>query len=451
MTERPAAATWILAALVFGVETVLLWNVECLRVYRALGAQSKALTGGAVPWSLLEFLGFASGWRSGPSDGGHWLVSLPAIAEALLPLSIGFLAVWPLIRYRRQLQPLLRFAAPIVYVGVCFLGVLYFRNVAASPWPVGVGQTWSEFKLSNWVSPVLLALAGAGVAALGRGSFRATSWICVLVIWTVASIHANSQLAKTRVAEVLRQTGRSHDPFESYREMRTLMFMAKPQETVYLDLGGSAVKSRQFAAYFLHDYPIAADWSDDAYIHPWLPKGWQDVSLTDCGWWLRRIAEANSPPKRGLSFRTGAFELRPSPDFRAVRDTVTGGYGIESDASGWWVWTPDRLEVRFRVRSMLPGEARLRFQYLANRLPRSLIVTTTGGSEARTDTIALAPAWQTWVSASFTVVAEEVVVRFSSPESPVPIGDADSRLAAFLIKNVRLEPSNDSVRALSPR
>jgi hypothetical protein len=440
ITGRRLAGGWVRAAVVFVVVIAVIWNAECLRIYRALGTQTKALTGWPVPWSLVEFLGFATGFRSGSGDGNGWLITTPAIARTLLPVILSLLAALPLVSYLRQPRHLLRWTASVVFVGLCLAGVCYFRYATPSPWPIGTGQTWNQFKLFTWLSPVLLALSGAGAAVFARSPRAVGVWACLLGGWTIASLHANNQLAGPRVAEVLLQTGYAHDPFAAYRQLRALVHATDPRGPVYLDLGGPDAKSRQMVAYFLHDYPVAADWSDDVYIYPWLPAGWQKISPADCRWWIHRAALAEKVSPRGPALRVGALELSPIPEFVATREAVSGGHGIESDTSGWWVWTASRLVARFRIRSALPTRVRLRFQYLGANLPRTMTVSLLDGANERKEAIILQPGWQNWASASFTAVDAELAIQFSSPEPPVRIGPSDSRLAAFLVKNVRLEP-----------
>ena len=45
-------------------------------------------------------------------------------------------------------------------------GILYFRYLVPSPFPKGIGQTWSQFKLANWANPFVMALVLLAIASL---------------------------------------------------------------------------------------------------------------------------------------------------------------------------------------------------------------------------------------------------------------------------------------------
>ena len=146
------------------------------------------------------------------------------------------------------------------------------------------------------------------------------------------------------------------------------------------------------------------------------------------------------------SVRALAGALRNGTEWTAVPKVTAGGYGVELDASGWWVWTPDRLGVVFHVRGRFPAVARLRFQYLGLNLPRTLVLAFRQGSARLERSLSLEPGWHDWTSEPLAITAPAVSVDFASPKPPVAIGPRDQRMAAFLIKNARLieEPNTQS-------
>ena len=138
-TARSARLEWLLAGGVSALLLLLLWNAELLRISRALTNQSHAVVGWPVPWTVLEFVAHAAGLRSASGDGDAPLFVSPLLmfvagggAAALFCAPVIY---WIRKRERSSL------AAPFVFLLLGSAAMLYFRYHAASPWPVGAGQT----------------------------------------------------------------------------------------------------------------------------------------------------------------------------------------------------------------------------------------------------------------------------------------------------------------------
>jgi hypothetical protein len=204
-------------------------------------------------------------------------------------------------------------------------------------------------------------------------------------------------------------------------------------------LGGSEHKSRQLAAYFLHDFPVIADWGEDGYIYPWLPPGWRSLSATDASWWVRPKLDAVGE----AGVRTnGSLAFSAMPNFFVSREQVTGGFGLEMDTSGWWVWSADRVVVRLRIHGKPQTLARLHFTCIAAAKPRELVIRRRVDQTAPVEQLVSFPeGWQEYVSTPFSVDGEIIEIEVSSNSPPVPLGGQDPRFVAFLVKNVRLEPT----------
>lgn len=426
----------LLAGAIFASEVLLLLNGECFRIFHALSVQKGAIVGWPISWSILDFAAHSAGMRSGSSDGDQWL--LPAsVAIAVLYIAVA-VASWSIIREcKRHRELLLRWTAPLAYIFVCIAGFMYFRFGVAAPWPTGVGQTWNQFKLSNWISPVLLATIGAGI--LGSTRRHGALPGIIIAVGLALNFHTHYRLTSERISETIRLSGRSTDPFKTFMDMRQLAMTAEPAGAIYLDLGGSEHKSRQLTAYFLQGYKVTADWSEDGYIYPFLPDGWRRLEPNDSKWWIHRAGHIDGTPA-GTKFRSGSLVFGPTPEFLASREAVAGGHGVESDESGWWTWAPENVHVNFRIHGKLPAQIRLKFTCLMAVSPRTLTLTLRHGkSIISSQQITLGEGWQNYVSEPFQIDGPELEIEIRSAGHAIPISTTDSRPVTFLAKNVRLE------------
>jgi len=421
----------------FAAWALLLLNFECYRIIHALLMQAKAVVGWPIPWSFADFGAHVLGLHAGVGDGDWWLAPpavarIIAIAVLLILLGLVLFANWPNSRRFK------RWSAPLVFVGISCAAFMLFRYAMPSPWPVGLGQSWSQFKLSNWISPVLLALLGVAFLFLNKTRLGAIAATLIMLAWLGANINAHHQLAPERIRETLRLTGRTNDPFAVYEKIRAAATAAQPAGTIFLELGGSDYKSRQIAAYFLHDFPVAADWTGDGYIYPRLPAGWESLSLATSRWMVSRrdadVKEWGSPDDQE------ALVFSAVPEFLVTRQQLTGGHGLETDASGWWAWSPDQVSVRLKILAHFPVRACLKFSCIAAAEPRELTIEAHSPTGPLIDkSITLPEGWQSYTSPPFALTDSTLDITIRSHAKPVPIGGADPRLVAFLVKNVRVE------------
>lgn len=441
LRHRPQRKNLLLAGAVFTGWTLLLLNFECVRILRALLVQSNVVVGWPVPWAAGDFVAHAIGLHSGSGDGDWWM--LPPLFARLLAFSfvalLGAMACACLVWQRRWLE---RWSPALAFFGVCALAFVFFRYGKDSPWPVGTGQSWNQFKLSNWCSPLLLAATGALIAAVARS--RAGALVAVLVLAGLlhGNIRAHLALGPTRINEALRLTGRSTRLFQTYLDIRRAAEAAEPPGVIYVDLGGSDYKSRQIVAYFLHDFAVVGDWTGDGYIVSRLPPGWEAIAASDATWWIYRKSDPGLDS--GLLPPAGILAFTPVPAFQAKRLAVTGGYAEEGDHSGWWRWSAESVSTRLQIHSKMPVRVRLKFTCIVAADPRELDISVRAGSQAVTKQVSFAEGWQEYTSEPLELNVRSVDVVIDSKATPVPLGGNDPRQVKFLIKNVRLEPVPES-------
>jgi hypothetical protein len=274
--------------------------------------------------------------------------------------------------------------------------------------------------------------------------WRRLAWLAP-VLFLTGGIFSHVALLRERVAETIRLSGRAHDVFRSYLDMRTLVGTAGLDKPVFISLGPSEYKSRQLLSYFLEDRNVAADWSDDGYIFPSLPAGWQLLSPQDSRWWIQ--SSSGAEPLDSSTLHSGNFSFSRVPAFSFTRQEVHGGYGVETDASGWWLWTERSIRAKFRLHAQLPVSVELRGAFIVAGRPRRLSVTVSShGSRVFAQDVDFSEGWQSYRSTPFTVDDETIVIEISASGEAVPIGATDNRRVSMLIKNLRLESAGTAAQ-----
>jgi hypothetical protein len=413
---------------------LLLANVELIRVFESLIKQSNVVVGGPVVWTPLQFLAHAAGFLSGAWDGNYWtFVSARATEISVLLVLACSCAV--LIRYRHRVRPD-ALSPALSMLGVCVCAWLYFRYVSPSPWNEGTGQSWNQFKLSNWASLFLL-FALTCVAALASQRGRLTRFIVIggMLLWQGSGLAWNYVLADDRTRAFREETGFDQSPFASYLQIRTVAKLAG-NEPIYLALGGPHQKNRQMFTYFLMDHPVISDWSDDGFLFPMLPEAQRTYNIQPSMW---IIAAANTTEPRPGEQRIGAMGFLRAASRRTQLLQVAGGYAEETAGASSWKWTAHRLEYRYKVLGNDPVRLQAHFVYLPASGGRHLRVEVSENQPRTIETIAMQPSWTPEAPPSFEIHSPEFSVIFESDEPPTRLSPTDSRTVGFLIKNVSLE------------
>jgi len=413
---------------------LLMTNVEILRVIQSLMVQAKAVVGSPVIWTPLQFLCHAAGFLSGSWDGSFWAFRSAHLTEAAVLLFLaGSSAV--LFRYRRRIRfAVLAPALSVLTVSIC--AWLYFRYMSPSPWNEGIGQSWSQFKISNWASLFLLFVLTCAIALASRGGRLSKSIVFGgLLLWEGSGLAWNYVLADYRTRAFRQETGFDYAPFASYLQIRAVAGLAA-KEPIYLDLGGQHHKNRQMLTYFLTDRPVVSDWSDDGYIFPMLPEAERTYIIQPSMW----IITATNAGRLGAGEqRVGALGFLRAASLRTHLIQVVGGYAQENAGASSWKWTPHRLEYRYKVLGADPLRLRARFTYLPASSGRHVRMQVSESTPRTIETIPMQPGWTAVTAPSFEVHSSEFSLIFESDEPPIRLGPADSRTVGFLIKDLSLE------------
>lgn len=315
--RRVWTRAWVPAA-----TCAVLVNAEWLHVVPGLLGNTRAVVGNPVRWHPWDFPAHALGLKASVWQRSTWITQ--SSHRYFLWLGCVGTVVWLAVmagsqqradwrHWRWQASGKRRWSVGplipvLVWTGLTLLLFLYFRYVVPSPWrernptgwPDGVGQSWSQYKITIWSSAWCVALvATLGTRWTGWGGakkekWRRIGWIVALGLWTGTGLGWNG-VAAWHGNQLLVDTGVSRNPFAVCLAMRRRLAAIPPSEWIYLDWPmGKKVKFREVMVYFLQGHPLASDWGNDGSLFPYL--GPEDAKRTsaDCQWILRY-----QPPAEG--------------------------------------------------------------------------------------------------------------------------------------------------------
>jgi len=419
----------------------LILNTELARAYAAIRMQSGAVVGNAVDWPALGFLAHALGLYGGdteqPFPGGSRAAAM--IPLGLLGISLcilGLARAWKSVRDGR-LMPVMTLLA------ILAVAFAYFRYEIPSPFALGMGQSWSQYKLSEWMHPFAMSIAVAMVAGLKARSSRRFAR-ALMGAFLVGLIIASSNGIR-RVAPVSAHLGAAADLSAYYIDFRkTVARVCAGTTRVYLALPVKDLKFRQMAALYLHDRAIASDWSDDPYVVNWLPAEEARAKLRegDCV-----VESAGARGWLAESTLIGPYQVGAGPLLGKIDlGSVSGAHVRESDGISWWHWVAHEIDVKLNPQFIPSGvrKTRIKFEY----------ATTTGqnltlrvrGVEGQLLEIPLGA--NGFPPVLFDEVVEvppsglvELSIRSEAPGAP--LSQSDQRLAAFIVRNLEVVPVRD--------
>jgi hypothetical protein len=408
---------------------LLLVNLEWIRVARTLRTESAAVVGMAVNWPWWHFLAVAMGLRTGVQDADVYLLGKPATGPACIAgVGLVLAGLWWCQRYRGKTLQLIPHLA---FLSLVFLAFVYFRYVAASPWSTGTGQSWNQFKLSNWATPSMFCLLATGIAALARKSATRSCLLSAgLLGILVAGVVCQARLAKTRTHAIREDTGLPYDPFSAFSKIHQFSAYVPKDVPIYLDMPDSLDKPREMLMYALEDHALAGDWRSDVYLSA-LREDQRNQTPVSCQWVVSMDSAA--PP---TARQAGNLWLSLCPSTLFTLQSSTGGYDREQDRTGWWHWTARQLHFTYGIIGERPQRVIVSFTHMptSDHLPVHLSV---GG---RTFELSLNAGWHNWTSEPIEInhTGDTVDVVFDSDSPPVRLSERDPRLASYSIKNLTL-------------
>src|SRR5208283_4288265 len=291
----------------FFVEVAVLVNLEMPRAFFAILGQSKALAGWPVDWRIIDFAAHSFGFRGGSGDE-VWLLGSPVISVLLLAALLVPLYLNRKALISNRFSGLLPCIAFILISGVFFL---YYRYGFPSPWPNGTGQSWSQFKIANWVSAFCMVLVGLSVLQATKRPNLYRILLFILISCSLAGVSWNYFLADPRTKNFRNEVG-SESPFSEFTTLRNYTkSIVKPDQKIYLELPNIHHKLRETVSYFLYDSELAGDWNDDGYFC-WIPKDQQSIPLSSSTYMVKFL---DQDQLRDLLPRFGNLVFVKTPDY----------------------------------------------------------------------------------------------------------------------------------------
>lgn len=426
-----------------GILSVLLLNTELGRAYAALRMQAGAVVGSPVDWSLVGYFAHALGTHGGAWDLLQW--TRPDSERGVFWAGVAITGVLCglLLSGRRSLVRitangiLMPAAVTLLALGI---GLVYFRYFVPSPFSLGVGQSWSQFKLADWAHPFLMVFLILASASVLR---RIGRWSSVIVTGTfVVTLFMAASFGILRTTPLMHHYPGVQDLNAFYHDFRTTVLNICSNATVYLSLFDQHHKFRQMAAYYLPDRRVASDWTGDGYITATLPSDriQETVAPGDCviepdgsGGWLS-AGTAVGP------FRVGIYD----GDGKIRVLSIAGAHGRETDGANWWHWVESTAIFELRPEAIVEGMTRTRISFEYGTRPRQTLVVRVSTSDGNSrefrlegqkdgmarfvETVALPP----------ERIAE---MRIESDGQATPLSEQDQRMAAWLIRNLSVTPS----------
>ena len=318
------AACWVPA-----LTCLLLVNLEWIRAVKGILTNISAVVANPVDWSVPDFPAHALGLKSSIWEDSRWINA--DAYHHLLWLGCIPIVIWLLVmagsqvpsRWRHWLRPPTRLARwhgravipAAVWVLLTALLFVRFRYFVRSPWhdhpdgwPDGVGQSWSQYKLTIWASFAFITVVASAVVGLATWTrSRAVRWaiVLVLIVWCGTGLGWNYLLAGRRGRNLLVDTGTRKDPLVACLAVRQMVARLPVGDWIYLDwpADGSQGKFRELLVYYLSDHPLVSDFKDDGYIFPYLTPADARRTREDCQWVLqyRPPTDGNPPTVGGMT------------------------------------------------------------------------------------------------------------------------------------------------------
>jgi len=422
----------------------LLLNTELIRAYSALHTQSSAVVGSPVNWSLLGFVAHSVGVHGGAWDRFQW-----AIPDKLWSISFFFGAVLSgqiaviLLMARRAIW---RIAVkgemlPTAMILLVFIvAFLYFRYLVPSPFTLGIGQSWSQFKLAEWAHPFATAFVIFGAINLREnlGKYFKPAVISIFLLGLVSA----SFIGVKRTTPLVQYYGGTHDLNKFYQDFqKTVSDNCPLTAPIFLALNGPHHKFRQMAVCYLPDREVRSDWMDDGYIYSRLPIEHQTQMLMpgDCvieprtgDGWLNQGATIGP-------FRVGMYDGKG----RVRITSATGAYDRETEAGNWWHWVGKKVVFELQPSNIAQtaDHTKLKFEYSTRSAQDLTIIIQTQNNEIR-QFVVHSEGKETAVFEKVMDLPPNELTEFSveTDGQATRLSEQDARQAAWAVRNVSIIP-----------
>ncbi|MGM9452441.1 hypothetical protein ACTAZI_03805 [Legionella bozemanae] len=441
--------------LIFLLFSLVILNTELMRTYSALRLQSHTIVGTPVDWTLVGYLAHALGIHGGAWDIFQWTkpdytgkdifqwTDPSYVNRYILSGYCIFLLVLACLTLRvNQLKRFVLngvFLPTIMVLLVLGAGFIYFRYFVQTPLPIGKRQSWSQFKLSDWSHPFLMAILLFAFASWWQ--FR--KWLFYVTISVVLFIGLSSALwmSMMRIQPLLAEYENINNLDHFYLNLRKeVLANCPPSVPIYLAIPTND-KLKQMMAYFLADRELNSDWHNDGYISPWLPLAKKSPHLQKEQCVIESVNHKIFLEK-GMAIGPIKLGILPGESRVHIVD-VSGTYDKENDKYNWWRWVEHKAHfkllplfiskkikhTRLQFEYSTRGQQQLTLHIMTKNGAYKNIVVDSKGDEllAFNQIINLSPNELT-----------EIVIETNGKASP--LSSSDQRKAALIIRNLSVRP-----------
>ena len=425
------------------VIATLFLNLEIIRVINAIILQSGIVVGGPVDWPLIGFLSHAFGLHGGVWDVFQWSKDSGSIYFYLSATPIFILIGLILWNFKFLIKNTFyqEFLPAIVLMAIFIILFMYFRYLVPSPFEKGIGQSWNQFKLSEWIFPFTMVLVEILILNLFRISkfFFYTILICLFSIGILTTV----QFSIDRSKSVSNYYGEGHlENF--YKEFQNAIKINCSQEApLYLSLKDEHHKFRQIAVYLLPNREIKSNWMEDSFIYPYLPLELRTTTpmIGDCI--VERIGLEVFLQKNTET--VGKFRVGMYQNPIAVKiDSVNNAYDIERDSNNWWYWVKDMITFKFiTVGKSEQVSTKLYFEYVTKTQQTiTLNLIFNNGVIVPLKFIPKVNSLEVFemIFKENPTQLRNIIIETDSEAGQ--LSDIDSRRAAFMVRNLVVSSSN---------
>jgi hypothetical protein len=283
--------------------SALILNVELIRTYNAIKIQFGAVAGTPVPWNLLGYLAHAFSIHGGSWDVFQWSGngSQDSTKYEILILSVIIVLGVILISFKRKWLSIIKSEyLPITLLALMFLiGLVYYRYLVPSPFAVGIGQSWSQFKLVDWAGPFMMIFIIVGLASTKKWIGKSFNKILLglVILGIIFTYYTSISRYKIHIAYY-----GTNDLNQYYLDFRKAVNLECTENSpIYLNFDDHDLKFKEMLGLYLYDRELKSNWLNDSYISDYLTpaKRAAKASKNDCI--IERIKEPEAIPQGSSS------------------------------------------------------------------------------------------------------------------------------------------------------
>ncbi len=434
--DRESKKKMFLLTFFFLIQSVTVLNTEIFRAIHNIRSASGALVGWAFDWSLLGFIGHAFGLHDGSS--GHWFAKSKIVSLVFLSLLLVsiILFIKHLIKERLTDKNYRSFIPCLMYLLVSTIAFLYFRYAVPTPWPVGTGQSWSQFKIIKWAGPFFIAIAGAAFL-YSMNLFNKFSrvlkvlFVLIISVGIIQNYYGGKRLAKNFSREV----GNRQAPYEALLGLqKALKDRVSDEQVIFLHPEEAHLAFRRTVTYFLMDFKLASDWRNDGYLYPWLPSSERNIPETNSDFHVKfnhHVSQKNS-----LHF--GNLVLMPGPQYWANLTSVEGGYLRENDGKNWWYWTKESVTFNYHFQGKnLPKQFSFKCQ-LFSKTARTIEAIVSSTRNKKTYRYQFQKEPESITIENIPLDSPDIQIRFFTKITPDKNFKVGPRFENLMVKNAQI-------------